>query len=142
MGDECRRGRMWRVEGWERRIEMPKLTVDGLGTVEVAEGKRLVLALEEDLQVDQLHACGGVARCTTCRVQFVSGEPEMMTEAERAVLTAKGLIGKEGLRLSCQIKCDGDMMVQAISRLDGSGRKDVGGKPKEEIEPVAVWGRK
>jgi ferredoxin len=118
---------------------MPKLTVDGLGTVDVPAGKRLVLALEEDATVDQLHACGGVARCTTCRVQFVSGEPAAMTEAERQVLTAKGLLTQPGLRLSCQINCDTDMMVQAISRLDGSGRKDAGAKPKPAIEPPPVW---
>src|SRR5690349_8757685 len=100
---------------------MPKLTVDGVGAFEVAEGKRLVLALEEDAKVDQLHACGGVARCTTCRVQFVSGEPGEMTEAERAVLAAKGLSGQAGLRLSCQIRCEHDMEVKAISRLAGSG---------------------
>jgi ferredoxin len=121
---------------------MPKLTVDGVGTVDVADGKRLVLALEEDAKVDQLHACGGVARCTTCRVQFVAGEPGEMTDAERQVLTAKGLIGQPGLRLSCQIKCEHDMEVKAISRFAGSGRKDAGPKPKAEIEPPAVWGTK
>ena len=108
---------------------MPKLTVEGVGTFDVAEGKRLVLALEEDAKVDQLHACGGAARCTTCRVEFVSGEPAKMTEAEKAVLAAKGLAGQPNLRLSCQIACEQDMTVKAISRLAGSGRKDAGAKP-------------
>jgi ferredoxin len=30
-----------------------------------------VLALEQDAHVDVLHACGGNARCTTCRVEFI-----------------------------------------------------------------------
>ena len=60
---------------------MPKLKVDGIGEFDVPQGKRLVLALEEDAKVDQLHACGGNAKCTTCRVEFISGEPSMMTEA-------------------------------------------------------------
>ena len=118
---------------------MPKLTVEGVTTVDVPMGKRLVLALEEDAKVDQLHACGGQARCTTCRVEFVSGEPVPMTEAERTVLAAKGLLGQKGLRLSCQINCEIDMEVRAISRLAGSGRKDAGGKPKAEIEPPPIW---
>ena len=118
---------------------MPKLTVEGAGTVEVEAGKRLVLALEEDAKIDQLHACGGAARCTTCRVEFISGEPDQMTQAEREVLAARGLLGQPGLRLSCQIQCDHDMTVRAISRLAGSGRKDAGGKPKPEIEPAPVW---
>ncbi len=65
-----------------------------------------------------------------------------MAEAERQVLTAKGLVGQPGLRLSCQIRCDHDMAVRAISRLAGSGRKDAGGKPAAEIEPPAAWGPK
>src|ERR1700682_274489 len=109
---------------------MPKLTVDGVGTFDVPSGKRLVLALEDDAKVDQLHACGGNARCTTCRVEFISGEPATMTDAERNVLAARGLAG---VRLSCQILCDHDMAVRAISRLAGSGRKDVGARPADAI---------
>ena len=109
---------------------MPKLTVEGVGEFEVPQGKRLVLALEDEARVDQLHACGGNARCTTCRVQFVAGEPERMTEAEKTTLAARGLTG---VRLSCQILCDHDMTVRAISRLAGSGRKDVGPRPADAI---------
>ena len=50
---------------------MPKLTVEGFPTVDVETGKRLVLAIEQDAGVDILHACGGNARCTTCRVEFI-----------------------------------------------------------------------
>jgi ferredoxin len=115
---------------------MPKLTVEGVGEFQVPDGKRLVLALEQDAGVDQLHACGGNARCTTCRVEFVAGEPEQMTVAERDVLAARGLTG---IRLSCQIVCDHDMTVRAISRLEGSGRKDAGHEPAAQIEPPPEW---
>ena len=40
-----------------------------------------------------------------------------MTVAERQVLTAKEATG---VRLSCQIVCDRDMTVRAMSRLTGS----------------------
>ncbi|HEY2783531.1 MAG TPA: 2Fe-2S iron-sulfur cluster-binding protein [Fimbriiglobus sp.] len=106
------------------------LTVEGVGTFEVPAGKRLVLALEDEAKVDQLHACGGNARCTTCRVEFLAGEPATMTAAEKAVLAAKGLTG---VRLSCQILCDHDMTVRAISRLAGSGRVDAGSRPADVI---------
>ena len=109
---------------------MPKLTVDGVGTFDVPAGKRMVLALEDDAKIDQLHACGGNARCTTCRVEFIAGEPAQMTEAEKAVLAARGLTG---VRLSCQILCNHDMTVRAISRLAGSGRKDAGPRPADTI---------
>jgi ferredoxin len=115
---------------------MPVLTVENVGAFDVPEGKRLVLALEEEAGIDQLHACGGRARCTTCRVEFMAGEPAAMTKAESTVLAAKGL---SGVRLSCQILCDHDMTVRAISRLEGSGRADAGGKPQPFIEPPAEY---
>lgn len=115
---------------------MPKLTVDGVGDFDVPAGKRLVLALTDEGGVDQLHACGGNARCTTCRVEFVSGEPDRMTEAEKTVLAARGLTG---VRLSCQIPCDHDMDVKVISRLTGSGRADAGKRPADDITPPPVW---
>ena len=111
---------------------MPTLTVVDVGSFVVPDQKRLVLALEQDAGIDQLHACGGKTRCTTCRVEFVSGEPELMTKAEREALTRKGLTG---VRLSCQILCDRDMTVRAISRLAGSGRPDPGPTPQPFIEP-------
>lgn len=114
---------------------MPTLTVDGIGSFEVPAGKRLVLALEDEANVDQLHACGGNARCTTCRVEFVAGEPPRMTVAEKSALTAKGA---SGVRLSCQIVCDHDMTVRAISRLAGSGRPDAGKRPADEAQPQPI----
>jgi ferredoxin len=114
---------------------MPKLTVDGVGSYDVPQGKRLVLALEDEAKIDQLHACGGNARCTTCRVEFVAGEPDQMTAAEKAVLAARGLTG---VRLSCQILCDHDMTVRAISRLAGSGRPNAGNRPADDIQPQPV----
>jgi ferredoxin len=115
---------------------MPKLTVEGFATVDVPAGKRLVNAIEQDAHVDVLHACGGNARCTTCRVEFVSGEPSKMTVAEKNVLAAKGL---SGVRLSCQIACEADMTVRAISRLEGSGRPNAGGPPDANIQPPPEW---
>lgn len=114
---------------------MPKLTIEGVGTFDVADGQRLVLAIEQQ-GVDILHACGGNARCTTCRVEFVEGEPTTMTRAEKDKLEQKGLTG---VRLACQIACDHDMSVRAISRLAGSGRADAGSAPDPAIQPPPEW---
>lgn len=115
---------------------MPKLTVEGVGEFDVPAGKRLVLALTDEASVDQLHACGGRAACTTCKVEFVAGEPAQMTEAEQKVLAAKGLTG---VRLSCQLLCDADMQVRCVSRFAGSGRKNAGARPADAIEPPPAW---
>jgi ferredoxin len=115
---------------------MPKLTVEDAGTVEVADGRRLVLAIEQDGHVDIMHACGGFARCTTCRVEFIEGEPPRMTKAEKERLEARGL---SGVRLSCQIVCDHDMSLRVVNRLSTSGRPDPGPTPELTITPPPEW---
>lgn len=115
---------------------MAKLTVEGYGTFEVPANKRLVLAMVDEAGVDQLHACGGNCRCTTCSVQFVDGEPSMMTKAEKDKLAERGL---SGVRLSCQILVNHDMTVRAINRLKDSGRADAGGRPEPTIQPEPDW---
>jgi len=42
-------------------------------------------------------------------------------------------------RPSLAAVCDQDMNVKAISRLAGSGKKDVGPRPADAITPPPVW---
>jgi ferredoxin len=98
---------------------MPKLEVEGVEAFDVEEGKRLVLAIEEDASVDILHRCGAYAKCTTCRVEYVEGEPEQMTQAEREILQIKNLSGQ--VRLSCQILCDHDMKIRVPMTVTSMG---------------------
>lgn len=114
---------------------MAMITVDGRA-VEVADGTRLVLALEDN-GVDILHLCGGNARCTTCRVEFSDGEPERMTAAERSILENKGLSGQA--RLSCQIECVGDMALTPVMRVSTTDFDDPGGTPDASITPDPDW---
>lgn len=118
---------------------MPKLTLHDAGTFDVPAGKRLVLALEDEAGIDQLHACGGNARCTTCRITVIEGLASPMTAAEAEVLKARGLAGEAGLRLSCQMTMIADLSVRADSRLSRSTRKDVGARPADYIEPPPVF---
>lgn len=117
---------------------MPKLTVENVGTFDVPAGKRLVQALTDDAGTDQLHACGGASRCTTCRVEFIEGEPDKITAAEKETLRVRE-VTEPGVRLSCQIACEEDMSVRLISRLEGSGRKDQGGAVTDDIQPTPEW---
>lgn len=115
---------------------MPRIEVDGYATFEVAAEQRLVRALEAN-EVDILHRCGGYAKCTTCRVEFFEGEPERMTEAERAKLEENGLLGQ--VRLACQILTGGDMRVRPLMTLAESGLPDPGPEPEATITPEPVW---
>ena len=116
---------------------IPRLEIEGTGAFDVEEGKRLVLAIEEDAGVDIMHACGSYAKCTTCRVEFLEGEPEEMTNAEMVILDMRDLLGEA--RLSCQIYCEEDMKVRVSMTVSGTGAKDPGAKPEEEITPEPVW---
>jgi ferredoxin len=114
---------------------MPTLNINGKsGTF--AEDKRLVLAIEE-LGVAIGHRCGGNARCTTCRVEFVSGEPDTMTKAEYQKLKEKGLLGQ--VRLSCQLTCSQDMSLNALMTLENQTWTDTGPKPADTVTPEAMW---
>ena len=116
---------------------MPELEVEGAGTFDVDEDLRLVLAIEEEAGVDIMHQCGGHAHCATCRVEFLEGEPEDMTEAEHALLEQRELLGEA--RLSCQILCEHDMKVRPILTVSDTGANEPGGKPEEEITPPPVY---
>ena len=111
---------------------MANLTIDGVGTVEVEKGTRLVLALKDN-GGDPLHRCGGYARCTTCRVEFIEGEPENMTAAEKEKLESQDNLGK--FRLSCQCTVDHDMHVKVLMPFGESGLDDPGSMPEDQMTP-------
>ncbi len=115
---------------------MPSINVENYGIYEVPAGTRLVRALETN-GVDILHRCGGNAKCTTCRVEFLSGEPAQMTVAERDKLTEKELLGQ--VRLSCQIQCNGDMHLRPVLTFHDSGLPDPGPEPADTITPEPEW---
>ena len=116
---------------------MPRLEGESVGAVDVPENKRLVLAIEEDAGVDILHRCGSFARCTTCRIEYVEGEPEKMTRAEVEVLESRDLLGE--VRLSCQALCDHDMKVRVLMTVSSTGLDGPGPKPQPEITPPPEW---
>ena len=116
---------------------MPKLEVEGVGVFEVEEGKRLILAIEEDAGVDIMHQCGSYAHCATCRVEVLEGDPEDMTQNEESVLQMRDLMGEA--RLSCQLLCEEDMKVRVLMTVTSTGARDAGGKPQEELTPEPIW---
>jgi ferredoxin len=116
---------------------VPRLEVEGAGAFDVPDGKRLVLAIEEDAGVDILHRCGAYARCTTCRIEYLEGEPERMTRAELEVLQSRDLLGQ--VRLSCQAVVDHDVTVRPLMTVSSTGLDSPGNKPEPEITPPPEW---
>ena len=107
---------------------MPTVTVEGEKSFEVAAGKKLVLAIE-DAGIDIMHRCGGNARCTTCRVEVLSGDPGPMGEAEQLRLALEGDLAP-GTRLSCQIRVQSDLSVCVLRRAAASGMS-AGTRPED-----------
>lgn len=116
---------------------MPSLTINGK-TFETEKGLRLVTAIEQSgIRIG--HRCGGVGECTSCRVKFLQGEPDVITEQEYDKLVESGLLGKQ--RLSCQIEVDRDMQVEVPDTVDAhpEWNGDPGPELSELVEPEAVW---
>ena len=106
---------------------MPRITVDGEKTFEAPENQKLVLAIE-DAGIDILHRCGGNARCTTCRVEVLSGDVPPISEAEIEALEDPDLIEK--YRLSCQIRVHSDLSVRVWGRAHEQGI-EAGDRPED-----------
>jgi ferredoxin len=110
---------------------MPKITAEtATGTKEFMadEGRKLVLAVE-DGGVDILHRCGGNAKCTTCRVEVLDGDPGEMLEPERNRLASEPGLA-ENVRLSCQVRVAGDLRVRVLGQASVRGL-DPGPRPAE-----------
>lgn len=111
---------------------MPKIqaeTANGLVETDAPDGKKLVLVLE-DANIDILHRCGGNARCTTCRVEILEGEPEEMGELERNRLAIEAELAPN-TRLSCQIHVHNDLKVRVVNQASVRGM-DPGPRPLDE----------
>jgi ferredoxin len=110
-------------------IILPKVTVPEHGSFDVEDGKKLVLALEDN-GVHILHRCGGKAKCTTCQVEVQAGTFSAPNEAEQAAIEAKGV--PEGIRLSCQCIVTDDVTVKPLQTIESTGL-DAGPRPPEEL---------
>ncbi|CAN5614025.1 2Fe-2S iron-sulfur cluster-binding protein [soil metagenome] len=103
-------------------------TAEGIVAFEVEEGRKLVLCLEDN-GVDILHRCGGNAKCTTCRVEVLAGDPGEIGEPEKIVLATKTDLN-DHTRLSCQIRLIDDLQVKVINQASVKGI-DAGPRPAE-----------
>lgn len=109
---------------------VPTVKIEGFGDASCDEGRRLVLCIE-DAGVDILHRCGGNARCTTCRVDILSGDPGPLTPAEEERLS-RVEDRAASLRLSCQVQLRDDLEVRVLRRLsDNPDMTDPGPRPIE-----------
>lgn len=114
---------------------MPKLIIESVGEFDVPAGRRLIKAIL-DTGADQHYSCGGQAKCTSCRVQFVAGEPTKTTQAELNLIAAGKFQPAAGERLSCQCELDADATIKLLVPKPPAKTPAI---PADTIEPPAVW---
>ena len=111
--------------------------------ITVEKGTKLLKALI-DHDTDIVHTCGGIAKCTTCRVTIHKGVPTKKTQAqqdrfERAIKSGQSQFDHPAVFLACQVVVENDMTV-SVSETFNSVIHDSRGKDTEdEITPDPVW---
>ena len=111
---------------------MPRIeaeTAGGPQAFDAEQGRKLVLAIE-DAGIDILHRCGGNAKCTTCRVEILAGDPGEIGDAERNRLAMETGLA-ENIRLSCQVHVVDDLKVRVVNQASVRGIP-AGPRPTDE----------
>ena len=79
--------------------------------VEVADGETILTASVR-AEIPHAHACGGKARCSTCRVLVLEGVEMCGPRTEREEKLAQQLHFGDNIRLACQTTAHGDLSIR------------------------------
>ena len=87
--------------------------------IEVADGETILTASLR-AEIPHAHACGGKARCSTCRVLVLEGVEMCGPRTEREEKLAEQLHFGEDVRLACQTTVHGDLSIRrpVVDRVD------------------------
>jgi len=108
--------------------------------VEVVPGKSLLqIATDNHLEIKSV--CKGVPSCAECRVKIISGENNVFppNKAELNLIGTSCYI--DSRRLSCQVKCFGDLTVdltEQVERSDTQSKKVRGYRSPKHQESHAI----
>ncbi|WP_167492285.1 peroxidase family protein [Leptospira dzoumogneensis] len=82
--------------------------------LEPSELNKSLLQISLDAGIPHIHACGGNARCSTCRVLIQDGDEYLLprNEKETALAQKKGF--PDNVRLACQTKTTGDIVLRRL----------------------------
>ncbi len=127
---------------------MPLVTVvDFMGEVlkeiTVERGTKLLKALIDN-ETEIVHACGGKAKCTTCRVTIHKGVPTKKTQAqqnrfEKLIEFGQPQFDHPAVFLSCQVVVENDMTVSVSETFNPTIHDSLGKDAEDEITPDPVW---
>ena len=93
---------------------MPEVTfIPDQRTIDVKAGQTLLQAALK-AGIPHTHACGGSARCTTCRVLVTAGAGNCSDPTWKETRIVRKLGFNQSFRLACQTKVQGDMTVRRL----------------------------
>ncbi|EPG67554.1 adenylate/guanylate cyclase catalytic domain protein [Leptospira wolffii serovar Khorat str. Khorat-H2] len=82
--------------------------------IEESATDKSLLQISLDSGIPHTHACGGNARCSTCRVLVQEGAEHLLPRNEKETLLAHRKGFPENVRLACQTKINGDVKVRRL----------------------------
>lgn len=94
---------------------------------EIETGQSILdLALKHGIFIKSI--CGGVPSCAECRVKIVAGEDNIMPPGfkEKQLIGSAYFVDKS--RLSCQVRCLGDVTVDLTEQVEKQAAKPTNAK--------------
>ncbi|MCF8127670.1 MAG: adenylate/guanylate cyclase domain-containing protein [Deltaproteobacteria bacterium] len=88
-------------------------------TIQASQDDTILEALQK-ANIEQITACGGNARCTTCRIHIMEGLSNCRPRNEKEALLAEKMGFPENIRLACQTRIRGNIMIKrpVVDQLD------------------------
>ena len=84
--------------------------------LELKNRRKSILDLAMDNEIDIYNECGGRARCSTCRIRVLDGLDNVLPRKPREAKLAERLGWEDEIRLACQTRVVGDVIVERLVR--------------------------
>ena len=82
-------------------------------TIEISRNETILTASLRK-EIPHLNACGGIGRCSTCRVEILKGLEFCSEKTEEETILSRRLALPETIRLACQTKVSGDLKYRRL----------------------------
>lgn len=110
---------------------MPRIYYENFDRSLVSESGKTILETSLANNIPHAHACGGNAVCSSCRVRVIDGLSKVYQRNKHEKILAERLGFTEDIRLGCQAKLNGDIIVK-LPVIDEIDLHIVSSRPKGE----------
>lgn len=93
---------------------MIKITYENEKTVGVEDPNLTILEISLAHEIPHVHACGGMAKCSTCRVIVLDNHDNVLPPNKKEEKLAKKKGFESNIRLACQMKIKGSLKLRRL----------------------------